>query len=61
MAFWLSILFLCNPDCAFVLGDTKFFTAAGCAEVTQYAMGEIRKTGASVAGVCIKVDTKDLV
>jgi len=61
MAFWLSVIFLCSPDCTFVLGDTKFFTPSGCSEVTQYALGEIRKAGASAAGVCIKVDTKDLV
>jgi hypothetical protein len=61
MIFFLSVLFVCNTtECTFLKSDNKFFKQAECVEVTMNAVKSAREKGLVAEGICLAVNTKDL-
>lgn len=61
MIFFLSVLFVCNAiDCTFLKSENKFFKQAECVEVTINAVKTAQEKGLVAEGICLAVNTKDL-
>ena len=61
MIFFLSVLFMCNTtECTFLKSDHKFFEQAECEVSTLSVVKAAREKGLVAEGVCLAVNTKDL-
>lgn len=61
MIFFISVLFMCNTEvCTFVKSNEKFFKQAECVETTVAAITAAREKGLVAEGICLAINTKDL-
>jgi len=61
MMFFIALLFACNTEaCQFFQSDIKYFKADDCRQAIEEAVTELKTQVPLVHGVCVKVNTKDL-